>query len=157
MLPVYRRHGPGPIAMPTMFRLLPAQPAWYVYRRKGRHRMVLSFRVAGSAFLCPRLGPWPGSTVIMRAGRAIGVWLPQACQPPPPCHLFPSKRNRLRKFRSRFLYWQFQFSGNCYIASEPPSPSGHGPEPLKVAVTFTVTNVGFTQFFILLAPSANQS
>ena len=35
--------------------------------------------------------------------------------------------------------------GHDYMASEPPSPSGHGPEPLRVSAMSNFTNTGFVQ------------
>ena len=37
-----------------------------------------------------------------------------------------------------------------YMASEPPSPSGHGPLPLRVSAMFSFTNTGLVQVRIVI-------
>lgn len=39
-----------------------------------------------------------------------------------------------------------RLSRQCYMASEPPSPSGHGPEPLRVSAMSSFTNTGLVHF-----------
>ncbi|MYC62940.1 MAG: hypothetical protein F4X16_08935 [Caldilineaceae bacterium SB0661_bin_34] len=43
----------------------------------------------------------------------------------------------------------FRSNGHGYMASEPPSPSGHGPEPLRVSAMSNFTNTGFVQVRIV--------
>ena len=39
-----------------------------------------------------------------------------------------------------------RLSRQCYMASEPPSPSGQGPEPLRVSAMSSFTNTGLVHF-----------
>ena len=43
----------------------------------------------------------------------------------------------------------FKSNGHGYMASEPPSPSGHGPEPLRVSAMSNFTSTGFVQMRIV--------
>lgn len=40
---------------------------------------------------------------------------------------------------------EFGLNLHGYMASEPPSPSGHGPEPLRVPAMSNFTNTGLIQ------------
>ena len=44
----------------------------------------------------------------------------------------------------------FRSNGHGYMASEPPSPSGQGPEPLRVSAMSSFTNTGFVQVRIVV-------
>ena len=43
----------------------------------------------------------------------------------------------------------FRSNGHGYMASEPPSPSGQGPEPLRVSAMSNFTNTGLVQMRIV--------
>ncbi len=62
--------------------------------------------------------------------------------PSPGIKTAPDTRGCLR----RPLMTAGRLSRQCYMASEPPSPSGQGPEPLRVSAMSSFTNTGLVHF-----------
>lgn len=76
--------------------------------------------------------------------RAAAASLPRVtdCFRGPGIKTAPDTRGCLR----RPLVTASRLSRQCYMASEPPSPSGQGPEPLRVSAMSSFTNTGLVHF-----------